>query len=279
MKATLSFNPIAWGTGALALMLAVRVIQTYLPQDLSSFETNNLANNISRSFEKRMPVAERSMDIITGSTQEPKKPPAPAKGEQKADAANSETAKAEPPKGGAEKATEPPKAGAAAAPNEPENITVPETITGEKTLLERLAVRRQQIDEKEKALAEREALLSAAEQRLEQRIAELKAADSDLKTTLEAKKNEQVTIKPLVTMYEAMKPKDAAKIFEKLQLADLLPIAQAMNPRKLSDILAQLDPVMAGKLTVGLAPIASQRAAAQITNSLPELPDLPVPVR
>ncbi|MEI6573273.1 MAG: hypothetical protein WCO61_07005 [Alphaproteobacteria bacterium] len=289
MKPALSFNPMLWGVGALGVMLAIRVIQPYWPDQLSTAQTNSLADNISRSFEKRLPSHERSVDIITGSTPEAKKPQAPANAEQKTEAGNAEAAKTEQAKGGTEKPVEPPKGttekageaakGASSSAAAPDNISVPETITGEKTLLERLAARRQQIDEKEKALSEREALLAAAEQRLEQRIAELKAADSELKTTLEAKKNEQVTIKPLVTMYETMKPKEAAKIFEKLQLADLLPIAQAMNPRKLSEILAQLDPVMAGKLTVGMAPVTFQRSAAQITNSLPELPDLPVPAR
>lgn len=278
MKASISFNPVAWGVGALAFMLAIRIIQPYLTDDIPTVQTNSLANNIARSFEKRMPMVEHSVDIVTGSTQETKKPQSSEKGEQKADASMAEAAKSEEAKAREQKANDPAK-GASSGAISPENITVPETITGEKTLLERLATRRQQIDEKEKALSEREALLAAAEQRLEQRIAELKAADSELKATLEAKKTEQVTIKPLVTMYETMKPKEAAKIFEKLQLADLLPIAQAMNPRKLSDILAQLDPVMAGKLTVSMAPLAPQRSAAQITNSLPELPDLPVPAR
>jgi flagellar motility protein MotE (MotC chaperone) len=278
MKAAISFNPMLWGVGALGLMLAIRVIQPYWPDQLPTAQTNSLADNISRSFEKRLPAHERSVDIVTGSTQEPKKPQAATKGEQKTETGNAEAAESEQAKGATEKAGETPK-GVSSGAAAPDNISVPETITGEKTLLERLAARRQQIDEKEKALGEREALLAAAEQRIEQRIAELKAADSELKTTLEAKKNEQVTIKPLVTMYESMKPKEAAKIFEKLQLADLLPIAQAMNPRKLSEILAQLDPVMAGKLTVSMAPVTVQRSAAQITNSLPELPDLPVTAR
>ena len=283
MKNIVSFNPVAWGGGALAFMLAVRLIQPFMPDEMPAVSANSLAFNISRSFEKHRAGAEPSLDIITGATQEPKKSaPKAGNDEVKAEAAKNEAAKSEALKedpSKLEKVVETPKSRSGEASAEPENISVPDTVTGEKTLLERLAARRQQIEEKEKALSEREALLAAAEQRLAQRIEELKTADSELKSTLEAKKNEQATIKPLVTMYETMKPKDAARIFEKLQLVDLLPIAQAMNPRKLADILAQLDPAVAGKLTIGMAPVTAARNAAQITNALPELPDLPIAIR
>ena len=283
MKRILFFNPIYVGMGALAFILTLRLVQPYWPEDGLPFEKNELASNISRSFEKRVPSAPGTQDIITGSTQGAKKPdPAQKKGESAVEAGKAEGEKGEGAK--LEKVSEPAKTESAKAveksePQQGETISVPDTITGEKTLLERLAARRQQIDEKEKALGEREALLAAAEQRLEQRIVELKAADGELKATLEAKKTEQVSIKPLVTMYEAMKPKDAARIFEKLQLADLLPIAQAMKPQKLSEILAQLDPAFAGKLTIGMAPVTIARNGAQITNSLPELADLPSAAR
>lgn len=275
MRKISSFNAVYLGTGALAVLLALRLIQAYWPADTVQFEKNELANNIRRSFDKRVPGVPGSHDIITGSTQEPKKSQTETKkSESDSGAANSGGEKFEK-SNDVGKANDPVKSNSKAEPAQGETISVPETITGEKTLLERLAQRRKLIEDKEKSISEREALLAAAEQRLEQRISELKAADSDLKATMEAKKAEQVSIKPLVTMYETMKPKEAARIFEKIQLVDLLPIAQAMNPRKLSEILAQLDPAIAGKLTLGMTPGSATRQAAQVSNSLPELPDLP----
>jgi len=280
MKRVLSFNPLYFGVAALAFILAIRLIQPYWPTISAQTDQSELAKKISRTLERRAPLFPEAQEIITGSTQEPKKTPAAPKKDEgssepaKADAGSGEAAKTDH-KAEAAISGGTAKAGGGGEGAAGEMISVPETITGEKTLLERLAARRQHIEEKEKSLSEREALLAAAEQRLEQRIAELKAADGELKATLEAKKSEQVSIKPLVTMYETMKPKDAARIFEKLQLADLLPIAQAMNPRKLSEILAQLDPAIAGKLTMGMAPVATPRNTAQVTNALPELPDLP----
>ena len=59
-------------------------------------------------------------------------------------------------------------------------------------------------------------------------------------------------IKQLVTVYEAMKPKDAARILSRLDTAVLTRIAKAMKPRKMSAIMAQLDPGAAEKLTLAL---------------------------
>ena len=60
-------------------------------------------------------------------------------------------------------------------------------------------------------------------------------------------------LKPIVTMYESMKPKDAAKIFDRLDIRVLLELASQINPRKMSEILAQMNPEAAERLTVELA--------------------------
>ena len=54
-------------------------------------------------------------------------------------------------------------------------------------------------------------------------------------------------------MYEAMKPKDAARVFDRLGLDVLVPVVQQMNPRKMSEVLAAMSPDRAEKLTVALA--------------------------
>jgi flagellar motility protein MotE (MotC chaperone) len=59
-------------------------------------------------------------------------------------------------------------------------------------------------------------------------------------------------------MYENMKPRDAAKIFNGLELGVLIQVASKIDPRHMADILAQMAPDMAERLTVELATQAQQ---------------------
>ena len=136
----------------------------------------------------------------------------------------------------------------------------------EATLLERLSHRRSALDQREKELDDREALIAAAERRLDARVAELKALEAEIKAAADARQASLTSLKPLVVMYETMKPKDAAKIFEKLDLKELLPIVEAMNPRKFSDVLAQMDPVLSGKVTASLEKSAREKASPRMAT-------------
>ena len=65
-------------------------------------------------------------------------------------------------------------------------------------------------------------------------------------------------------MYEGMKPKDAAKVFDRLEMAVLIEIASQIAPRKMSDIMGLMQPEAAERLTVELARRAgSDKAAAR----------------
>jgi flagellar motility protein MotE (MotC chaperone) len=57
----------------------------------------------------------------------------------------------------------------------------------------------------------------------------------------------------LVKLYENMKPKDAARIFEELDLDTLLPVAERMKERKLAPIMSTMDPTKAKEVTVRLS--------------------------
>jgi flagellar motility protein MotE (MotC chaperone) len=50
-----------------------------------------------------------------------------------------------------------------------------------------------------------------------------------------------------------MKPGDAARIFDKLDMAILLPVAQKMKAPKIALVMAAMDPDAAKRLTVNLA--------------------------
>jgi flagellar motility protein MotE (MotC chaperone) len=140
----------------------------------------------------------------------------------------------------------------------------------------RLGERRDALDQREKELEMRSALVEAAEKRLEERTAELKALEDKVNKLVEANKTaEQQQFVSLVAMYENMKPKDAATIFNQLDLPVLLGVVNAMNPRKVAPILARMDPMKAKALTDGIAaadekPVTTEAAAEDLTN-LPQI--------
>ena len=63
----------------------------------------------------------------------------------------------------------------------------------------------------------------------------------------------EAQMKSLVKIYEAMKPKDAARIFEQLDLVVLLDVIERMKERKTAPILANMDPERAKTITLELA--------------------------
>ena len=71
-------------------------------------------------------------------------------------------------------------------------------------------------------------------------------------------------------MYENMKPKDAAKVFDRLEMPVLYEIASKIAPRKMSDILGLMSPDTAEKLTVELA----KRAGNDKSASMADLPKI-----
>ncbi|HKA81997.1 MAG TPA: flagellar protein FlbB [Xanthobacteraceae bacterium] len=124
----------------------------------------------------------------------------------------------------------------------------------ELAILERLQDRRAELDARAKDLDMRENLLKAAEKRVEARINELKDLEARINTTLQQRDDgDAARFKNVVTMYENMKAKEAAKIFDRLDLKILVEVAKEINPRRMSDILAQMQPDSAQQLTVELA--------------------------
>lgn len=130
----------------------------------------------------------------------------------------------------------------------------PEISKSERTVLQSLAERRKELDTRTQELDTREQLLAAAEKRVEERVAELKQIEARINERIgaEDKANEE-RIAGLVSMYETMKPKDAARIFERLDMGVLLDVVTRMQPRKMAAVLAAMDPVVAQDLTVELA--------------------------
>jgi flagellar motility protein MotE (MotC chaperone) len=137
----------------------------------------------------------------------------------------------------------------------------------EQQLLERLAERRRQLEDRGRELDQREALLQAAEKRLEERVEELRRIEQRIEQTVQARQEEQnQQLRGLVTMYENMKPKDAARIFDRLDMEVMVSLVTRMNPRRTAEILAEMQPEAAQRLTIELA----RRSGANVgTRSQP----------
>ena len=121
-------------------------------------------------------------------------------------------------------------------------------------ILERLQDRRTELDARAKELDMRENLLKAAEKRVEARINELKDLEARINNVMQVRDDgEAARFKNVVTMYENMKAKEAARIFDRLDLKILVEVATQISPRRMSDILAQMAPESAQQLTVELA--------------------------
>ncbi len=129
---------------------------------------------------------------------------------------------------------------------------------GERAILERLQQRRKQLDKRTRDIEMRENLLKAAEKRVETRVNELKDLEKKVNAaTGNRRKTQKQTFKSLIAMYETMRPKDAARIFDRLEINILVEVAIGMKARSMSAIMAQMTPEAAERLTVELANRAS----------------------
>lgn len=147
----------------------------------------------------------------------------------------------------------------------------------ERAVLERLQSRRQEIEARGREIDIRENLMKSAEKRIEGRIEEAKAAEARVATASQQRDEvEAARFKGLVTTYENMKPKDAAKVFDRLEISVLFDIASQIAPRKMSDILGQMQPEAAERLTVEMARRASGDKSVQ--SNLPKIEGRPTAV-
>jgi flagellar motility protein MotE (MotC chaperone) len=181
---------------------------------------------------------------------------------------------AAPPLPTSEKRPDPPKLQVAgdAYPLEAGKINSP----GERAVLERLQDRREALDSRGRDLEMRESLLKAAEKRVETKVTELKDVETRVNTAMGNRdKAELERFKSIVSMYENMKAKDAARIFDRLDLKILVDVATQMNPRKMSEILASMTSEGAERLTVELANRASANPKPQTSDQLPKIEGKP----
>ena len=120
-------------------------------------------------------------------------------------------------------------------------------------LLQQLSQRRKVIEGREQELEMRTGLLTAAEARIEKKIKELENLRVTIASNIKTYDEQQdAKLLSLVKIYENMKPKDAARIFENLDLETLLEVAERMKERKLAPVMAKMNAEKAREMTVEL---------------------------
>src|SRR5262249_47689518 len=142
----------------------------------------------------------------------------------------------------------------------------------ERAILERLQQRRQELEARAREIDIRESLLKEAEKRIQAKVDEMKSFEASEKAVKDQKADaDNARFKGIVTMYEGMKPKDAAKVFGRLEMPALIEIASQIPPRKMPDIMGLMQPEAAERLTVELARRASGDKSATVSADLPKI--------
>jgi len=136
----------------------------------------------------------------------------------------------------------------------PKPLDINNLSPSELQLLQSLAVRRDAMDRREQEMGMREAILSATEQRIDSKIKELKKLELRVQSFIKTHDDEaDKRLKRMVKVYENMKPKDAARILENLEMEILLDVTDRMKESKMAAVLANMDSEKARELTVRLA--------------------------
>ncbi|MDF2365997.1 hypothetical protein [Sneathiella sp.] len=121
-------------------------------------------------------------------------------------------------------------------------------------VLERLVDRRAELDRRGEEIDMRDNLLKATESRIDEKISKLKEMEATLKSLLKMHdEQEKAQMESLVKIYEKMKPKDAARIFNELEMDILIDVASSIKESKMAPILAAMNSKRANMLTVELA--------------------------
>lgn len=129
----------------------------------------------------------------------------------------------------------------------------------ELALLTDLRQRRQTLDAREAILGTREATLAAVEKRLASRVNELTALQLQLEgLERQRKQRDETNWRSLVKLYETMKAKEAALIFNDLDLPVLLSLLDRMKEAKAAAIMAALLPDRARQVTTELAQLRAK---------------------
>lgn len=187
--------------------------------------------------------------------------------------AETKTAAASPAAETAASATKPPAAPAPSAPAEAapapgkpaEKPYDPMQMSAEEIAeLQQLAQRRTELDKRAAELREREVLMQAAEKRIDEKIARLQALEKSIQGVVKTQDDQENTrLQSLAHMYEQMKPMEAARILDQLDVPVVLTMLSRMREQKAAPILATMDPAKAKAVTLALTEQRNPRPAPE----------------
>lgn len=121
-------------------------------------------------------------------------------------------------------------------------------------ILQNLRQKSKEIEAKEEELMIKESSLKAISQTLDTKLQALAKMQEQLtKIADQYEGDENNKVDRIVKVYENMKPKEAARIFNEMQITILLPVADRMKEQKLAAIIADMDPIKAKDLTTSIA--------------------------
>lgn len=139
---------------------------------------------------------------------------------------------------------------------------IPPIGDSERALLLELRQRRQELDGRSAALAAREAVVAAAERKLESRVDELSALQARLEALERARQSrDEASWRGLVKLYESMRPREAAAIFNDLDMQVLLQVVDRMKEAKAALVMAAMQPEKARQVTAELAQMRARANA------------------
>lgn len=122
------------------------------------------------------------------------------------------------------------------------------------SLFNDLIERRQDLEKRQTELEKKSNILSAAEKSITEKLDKLADFKQEIQSLLKSYSDqENAKLDSLVKIYQSMKPQDAAKIFEQLDMDVILKIIDRMKESKAAPILSNMDPKIAKDITLNLA--------------------------
>lgn len=122
------------------------------------------------------------------------------------------------------------------------------------TLLASIRARETELDTERKRLADRAQTLAVAETKLAEQLAAFETAQKNLESTLAmADQAAERDIARMTTVYENMKPEDAARIFERMDVSFAAGLLARMRPDLAAQVLTGMNADAAYAVTLTIA--------------------------
>ncbi len=120
-------------------------------------------------------------------------------------------------------------------------------------ILQELAERREALDIRAKEIDKKAIQLKVAQEEIDKKLEQLKNYEQKLEKLINGyNQKERENLNSLVKLYATMKPKDAARIFNSLDMDILVSTIREMKPASSSAILSQMQPERAKNVTAEL---------------------------